>query len=151
MQGCCIKHELMLCFPDGFQRICGGSHPVAEHTFAHALQPDAFELLYLAVEGEVQAVFIVKCQCNDACPHIRARKYPLRRVSVNVSVLPGFAPLSVFDKAGHAVDVQLEMTWHIFQTTGNAVAAFRQTCIGKRVLQHFIRNDEMLYLFGYGC
>lgn len=74
---------------------------------------------------------------------------PLQCGGVNGSILPGFAPLPFFDEAGHAVAVQLEMAGDIFQTTGNPVAAFRQTCIGKRVLQNFLRNNEVFYLFGH--
>lgn len=60
MQGSGVKHELMLSLPDGFQCIGRSSHLVAELTLAYALQPDLLKPLYLVVEGEVQAVFIVK-------------------------------------------------------------------------------------------
>ncbi len=67
------------------------------------------------------------------------------------SILPGFVSLPLLDESGHAINVQLKMSRHVLQTARDTIAAFRQACIGKRVLQHFIRNDELLYLFGYGC
>ena len=59
MQGSRIQHELMLCFPEGVQRIGCSPYPVAEASLTQALQPDAFKLLYLEVERQMEAVLVM--------------------------------------------------------------------------------------------
>ncbi len=54
----------MLRFPEWLQCLGRSPYPVAEYSLAYPLQPDAFKLLYLAVERQMKTVFVVYSRCE---------------------------------------------------------------------------------------